>query len=921
MSDTLPYVFSFLDSQGSAQLQTPEPEVDLAALGGKGYNLVKLARAGLPVPDGYILTTRAYRDFTAANALDARIRAALPAAAQDPAALEAASTTIRGLFANGNISPDLENSIRQAYRGLGSPPVAVRSSATAEDLPEMSFAGQQDTYLNVIGEEALLEAVVNCWASLWTARAIGYRMRNQVAQDGAALAVVLQRMISAEVSGVLFTANPLTGLRSETVIDAAYGLGEALVSGQVEPDHYEVDRRRGVITRRVLGAKALAIRPREGGGTLRETPGGANQQALPDAQILALAGLGQQVEAEYGQPQDIEWAWAGGQLYLLQSRAVTSLFPTPAGVPAEPLEVFSSFGAVQGMLDPMTPLGRDIIRHVFAMGSGLFGIRASADTQTVIYESGERLWARITTLMRNSVGRKAVPVVLSMVEPGMREAILKVLDEPTLKPARDGISWHARRQMVRFFIPLAGNVLLNWLLPDARRVLIVAQGETVLSVTAKRCAALNGTSRERLRQLSQILPDIMSVYLPHTFLLFVSAVASAMAALNLLRIRTKDLPSQQGNDWNDTLLEVTRGLPHNPTTEMDLALWETAQAIRQSPAALAEFQTHSPVDLAEGYQSRSLKPDLQRPLADFLQRYGGRGLGEIDLGRPRWSENATHVFEVLSGYLQIEPGEKSPDAVFVRGTANGEAALAQLVGGLRKTRGGWFKARQAQFLGRRVRALMGAREAPKFFVVRLFAQIRSCLLEIGAELVRSGELVRADDLMYLKLSELHDFGCEIPGRADSGWRQLIAERREAIRREGLRRQIPRLLLSDGRAFYEGMAGNGLAGQLSGSPVSPGVVEGSVRVVFDPRVAGLQPGEILVCPGTDPSWTPLFLTAGGLIMEVGGMMTHGAVVAREYGIPAVVGVDRATERLCTGQKIRLNGSNGVIELLDDVEFSA
>ncbi len=916
MSDTLPFILALHDTRGSASLS--QPEVDLAALGGKGCNLVKLARAGLPVPDGYILTTRAYREFTSANDLDARIWAALPAASQDPAELEAASAAIRDLFEKGKIPPDLAEAARQAYRSLGSPPVAVRSSATAEDLPEMSFAGQQDTYLNMVGEEALLKAVVNCWASLWTARAIGYRMRNQVAHRGAALAVVVQRMVPAEVSGVLFTANPLTGLRSETVIDATFGLGEALVSGQVEPDHYEVDRRCGEITCRVLGAKVLAIQPRAGGGMQHETLQGGNQQALPDGQILALAELGQKVEALYRQPQDIEWAWADGSFSILQSRAVTSLFPTPAGVSAEPLEVFSSFGAVQGMLDPMTPLGRDVIRHVFAMGSGLFGIQASADTQTALYEAGERLWARITTLMRNSVGRKAVPVVLSMVEPGMREAILKVLEEPALKPAREGISWHARRQLARFFVPLAGNVLLNWISPDARRELIVGQGETVLLVTAKRCAGLHGTPRERLSQLSQILPDIMGTYLPHTFLLFVSAVASAMAALNLLRIRTKDLALQQGNDWNDTLLEVTRGLPHNPTTEMDLALWETAQAIRQSPAALAEFQAHSPADLAEGYRSCTLTPDLQQPLVEFMQRYGGRGLGEIDLGRPRWSEDATHVFEVLGGYLQIEPGEKSPDAVFARGTANGEAALAQLVAGVRKTRGGWFKARLVGFLGRRVRALMGTREAPKFFVVRLFALIRSSLLEIGDDLVQSGDLDRADDLVYLKLSELQAFGCETQGQASKNWKELIAERREAVRREGLRRQVPRLLLSDGRAFYEGMAHNGQGGQLSGSPVSPGVVEGIVRVVFDPRVAGLLPGEILVCPGTDPSWTPLFLTAGGLIMEVGGMMTHGAVVAREYGIPAVVGVDRATERLRTGQSIRLNGSNGVIELLDSVE---
>ncbi len=916
MSDAIPFVLSI----DAAPEYMPEPELGLAAVGGKGYNLIKLARAGFPVPNGYILTTRAYREFVVANNLEMRILAALPASGDDPDTLEATSAVIRGLFLAGSMPAGIVEAAVQAYHGLGDPAVAVRSSATAEDLPEMSFAGQQDTYLNVVGADALLQAVVNCWASLWTARAIGYRARNRVPHEGAALAVVVQRMVPAEVSGVLFTANPLSGLRSETVIDATYGLGEALVSGQVEPDHYEVDTKRGQITKRELGSKALAIHPLDGGGTRRETPQGADRQALPDDQILALAALGQRVAAEYGQPQDIEWALAGGQLSLLQSRAVTSLFPTPEGVPAEPLQVFTSFGAVQGMLDPMTPLGRDVMTHIFAMGARLLGIHYRPDNQSVLYVSGERLWARVTTLLRNSVGRKAVPVVLEFVEPGTREAILAVLKEPDLQPTREGISWHARRQIARLLLPVAGNVLLNWLSPRTRREKIVARGESVLAITAERCASLHGTPHERLGQLARVLPDVMENYLPRTFILFVSAVASAMAAFNLLRLRIKATPTEDAN-WTDTLLEVTRGVPHNPTTEMDLALWEAARAIQQNPESAAEFADHTPAELAGRYRLGDMSAALSQVLEGFLQRYGGRGFCEIDLGRPRWSEDPTHVFEVLNGYLQIPPGESAPDAVFASGATSGEAALDRLVAALRHSRGGWFKAWQARFLGSRVRELMGTREAPKFFVVRLFARVRWAMLEIGAELVQSGKLARPDDLFYLKFNEMQALAAEMPGQPGSNWQKIILARREAFEREGLRRQIPRLLLSDGRAFYDGMAGSGQDGQLTGSPVSPGVVEGRVRVVLDPRKAGLLPGEILVCPGTDPSWTPLFLTAAGLIMEVGGMMTHGAVVAREYGIPAAVGVDRATLRLQTGQLVRLNGSSGVIELLEEQVLSS
>lgn len=407
--------------------------------------------------------------------------------------------------------------------------------------------------------------------------------------------------------------------------------------------------------------------------------------------------------------------------------------------------------------------------------------------------------------------------------------------------------------------------------------------------------------------------------LPRVLVKFVSLVAAAMASFNLLRLRLKDLPNS--DTWGDRLLEVTRGLAFNPTTSMDLALWEAACRIRQNPEARAEFECADAAELAVRWREGRLHPLTRQVVQNFLDQFGGRGLAEIDLGRPRWSEDPTHVLEVLNGYLQIPPGQGAPDAAFARAAANGEAALEYICTALRKTRGGWFKAGLARFWGGRVRELMGARESPKFFAVRLFAEFRWALLRVGEELVQAGDLAHPDDLFFLNFSELQQFAAGKPTGRNVDWQALIARRREVYRRESLRRQVPRLLLSDGRAFYDGMAGSGKEGFLTGSPVSPGVVEGRVRVVLDPRKAGLMPGEILVCPGTDPSWTPLFLTAAGLIMEVGGMMTHGAVVAREYGIPAVVGVDHVTQRLQTGQMVRLNGSSGVIELLEEQAVSS
>ncbi len=895
-------------------------QADLALVGGKGANLARLARAGFPVPGGFLATTHAYREFLAANGLEDTLRAALEGQVpDDPALLEGISAKIRAEFAAAGMPPELKDELCAAYARLGRPAVAVRSSATAEDLPEMSFAGQQDTFLNVAGDEALLKAVVECWSSLWTARAIGYRTRNGVPQAGIALAVVVQRMVESQASGVLFTANPLTGLRSETVIDATLGLGEALVSGQVEPDHYVVDTARGEITTRRLGAKAISIHGQAGGGTQVVENDARQIQALPDASILALAQMGQRVAALYGSPQDIEWAWAGDTLYLLQARAITSLYPLPAGMAPEPLKVMFSFGAVQGMLAPVTPMGQDMLFEIFAYGAHLFGIPVTRQTQTVLYAAGERLWINFTTVLRNSTGRNVTRFALKLVEPTVLQALASLWEDPRLRPGRKALSLRAASQLARFFVPLAGNLILNLLAPNSRRQKIVDQGEKVLSIMRERSRQLQGGPRERLAQLLELWTELIGKHLPHTFILFISGVASGMASLNLLNTLAKGLSGEQSpqadHGWEDLVLEITRGVPYNPTTEMDLTLWQTAQAVRNDPPSWEEFNRHSVRELAARYRAGALPPAAQHAFDQFLARYGGRGLGEIDAGRPRWIEDPTHVFDVVAGYLRLENWEQAPDAVFARSAESARAAVDRLAAAARQSRGGWLKARQVRFAASRARALLGTRESPKFFAVRLMGVFRQELLKIGAELVDAGELAQADDLVYLTLSEMQ----ALAGGEEKDWPGLIAHRREAYQREQQRRQIPRLLLSDGRAFYEGL--NEPADTLDalvGSPVSPGAVEGKVRIVLDPRHAHLQPGEILVCPGTDPSWTPLFLTAAGLVMEVGGMMTHGAVVAREYGIPAIVGVDQATRRLHTGQRVRVNGSTGQIALLDDPE---
>jgi pyruvate,water dikinase len=409
------------------------------------------------------------------------------------------------------------------------------------------------------------------------------------------------------------------------------------------------------------------------------------------------------------------------------------------------------------------------------------------------------------------------------------------------------------------------------------------------------------------------MDEYVAQHLPRMFILFISAVAAGMASWNLVRRLNpnRGRPSAPENEtWNRLVLELPRGMEHNPTTEMDLALWEIARSFRADPETSTILAQTGSRQLSELYRAAQLPPLVQTRIAGFLQVYGGRGLGEIDLGRPRWSEDPTHVFEMLSSFMRIADPAAAPDAVFARGTQAAHAAILAMTRIARAGHLGWLRAPLVAFLAGRARAWMGTRESPKFFAVRLMAVLQRDLLQSGRQFVLSGALDLPDDLLYLTLSEIKSFA------AGDGldWRGLIASRRQEVRRESLRKQIPRLLLSDGRAFYGGMRSSA-PNAINGSPVSPGSVTGRVRVVFNPTQANLQPGEILVCPGTDPSWTPLFLSASGLIMEVGGMMTHGAVVAREYGIPAVVGVHEATARLQTGMLVQLDGSSGQIEVLE------
>ncbi len=837
---------------------------DLAFAGGKAVNLAELIGAGFPVPDGFCVGTPAYAQAAAMGGLDA----VLAEPGQDLAG------RARAALLATSVPAEVAAAVTDAYAALGDRvPVAVRSSATAEDLPGASFAGQQDTYLNVVGVDAVLEAVRRCWASLWTDRAVAYRADAGIPHAGTQLAVVVQRMVDAQVAGVLFTADPISGKRTRSVLDAAPGLGDAVVSGAVDPDHWVVDGR--VITQ-----------------------GPATTACLADRQVRDLVDLGRRVEALFGAPQDIEWALdREGALWLTQSRAITTLYPVPPS-PRPGLRVHLNATLAQGLTRPITPMGLSAFR---VAGATLAELATGRSVDPMVGPAafgvaGGRGFVDVTAALRNPVGRRAIPLVFDVME--SRSAVIVrglLADEPTL--AQAGPVWSGRwraarpvlRVLLRYRVP--GFVALALVRPAAARGRVAARGEQVRARVAE---PVTGAERARFDHVIATLRAVIPI-MPTT----VPAALAGFLALGLARrVAGPDLDAQ-------AVHAVLRGLPHNVTTDMDLALW--ALATRLDPASVAAAAATAPAELAERYHAGALPPVLQRELAAFLAEHGHRTAAEIDLGMPRWSDDPTQVLGSLANYLRITDPAEHPDVRFARAAAAAEAAVDEVVAGVRRR--SRVRARITRFALGRTRQLAGMRETHKDYLVRLLAHARAQLGILGAELAARGVLDAADDVYFLELREVAAAIDDRAGAADL--RAVVATRRAEYDRELRRRHIPRVLLSDGTEPEAERAAPPGDGALVGTAASAGTVTGVVRVVLDPADAQLEPGEILVAPSTDPGWTPLFLTAGGLVMEMGGANSHGAVVAREYGIPAVVGVADAASRLRTGQTVTVDGAAGTV----------
>jgi len=922
----------------SATAHHTSTDDSLEVVGGKGRSLARMARAGFNVPGGFVVTAAAYRSFVTTNRIQEKIVSlAKPAVEDGRVSFEAASHAIQALFAEHDPSSELAAEIRQAYGPLDDAPVAVRSSANAEDLPGLSFAGQQETYLNVKGADEVVRAVRNCWASLWTPQAISYRHQNGIDQGSVAMAVVVQVMVSSQVSGILFTANPATGERSEIIVNSSFGLGEAVVSGQVTPDTYVVDKGTLRAKDTIIGPKEQQVIAHGSQGTrLTDVDEGSRgRSSLSDDMLRQLSQTAIDIEKLYdGVPQDIEWAVVDEDLYLLQSRPVTNLPVQPIEVvwePPPPARILYRRQIVENMPDPICPLFEELY-----LTEGLEAPRKGRSDNIV---GGG---AHFVTCNGYAYCRADHPN--NQVDPNASEEELQAAFKRTIDEIweRHGDqSAEEKYDMALFRSELSAeeqvefdavarayegdNLAHDLTLPPSDNPTYVANNKTQNNDArwqtwqAEALPRLVGTA-EKWRKVDvkaatdeELLAGIRDMGIEegiywtgntsHTFGIAKSTDDQLQCFLR------ENLP-----DDHYISGQFLTGF-ESKTLKANAILFEIAKLIRASEALTylvivtpTEFLSHALKEHAEG-------APIQQALNDFFEVYGHQGYS-LDFIEPTQAEDPSATFATLKSMVQnanYDPKDQEARATAVREQKFEEVSTK--LSGLT-----YWQFRYRLWFGRRYNHI---REETAFYFGYTWSVLRPMAFELGRRLVDVGTFRDPEDTFFMVTDELtraieaRKAGTSLPELGE-----LAAERREL-------REARKLLHPPGTIpeeasnipsvrFKETQIRNDAGSDaLNGFAVSSGTVTAPASVILSQNdFDKMEPGSILVAPNTTPAWTQLFAHAVGLVTDMGSILAHGSIVAREYGIPAVLGVGDGTVRITHGQSITIDGDAGSVTLHEE-----
>ncbi|RMA95075.1 phosphoenolpyruvate synthase [Priestia megaterium] len=856
-------------------------ETQLSLVGGKGLNLGALSKIqGIKVPEGFCVTAAGYQKALEQNeTFQALLNQLMMLKADDRDQIGEISKKIRQIILEIKIPSDVVKAVIHSLSQFGEEHAyAVRSSATAEDLPHASFAGQHDTYLNIKGKEAILQHISKCWASLFTNRAVTYRIKNGFDHSQVHVSVIVQRMVFPQASGILFTADPITSNRKLLSIDAGFGLGEALVSGLVSADCYKV--KEGEIVNKKIAAKKAAIYGlKEGGTETKEVHFDLQKtQALTDSQILQLERVGRQLEAYFGCPQDIEWCLTDDTFYIVQSRPITTLYPIPEAHDQEN-HVYVSVGHQQMMTDAMTPLGLSF-----------FLLTTNAPMRT----AGGRLFVDVTPMLASPDSRKMMLGAMGQHDPLMKDALTRIIERGDfIKPLPNDQSSDKSKKSVS---------------PTKLKTQI-ENDSTIVSDLIKK----NQASIEELKQTIQTksrseLIDFISedIGTLKKILFDPQSTAVFMAAMDASSWINEKMETWLGEKNAADVL--SQSVPNNITSEMGMALLDVADVIRPYPEVIHYLKHRKDDNFLEKLVKFEGGDKTQDAIYDYLSKYGMRCPGEIDITKTRWSEKPAALIPVILGNIKNFEANASKQK-FEKGLQEALKKEQELLNRLKQLPDGEQKAKETKEKINLLRNFIGYREYPKYGMINRYFVYKQALLKEASQLVKAGVISEAEDIYYLSFEELQEVV-----RTHKVNNQIITKRKEEYQ-SYKKLTPPRVITSHGEIVTGAYKRENLPSQaIVGLPVSSGVIEGRARVILNMENANLSEGDILVTSFTDPSWTPLFVGIKGLVTEVGGLMTHGAVIAREYGLPAVVGVENATRLIKDGQRIRVHGTEGYIEIL-------
>lgn len=856
----------------------------LKVVGGKGANLGELSSLeGIRVPDGFCVSTEAFKriigETSSINELLDRLSLLK---VEDRDKIGELSGEIRSFIEGIAIPQDINEEITSLLSRFDEKNAyAVRSSATAEDLPTASFAGQHDTYLNVIPKEAIYQHISKCWASLFTERAVIYRLQNGFDHRKVHLSVVVQKMVFPQVAGILFTADPVTSNRKVLSIDASFGLGEAMVLGLVNTDIYKVGN--GKVIDKKISTKKLAIYALKDGGTKEQEiePERQNRQALTDEQILQLERMGRKIEEHFGSPQDIEWCLVDDTFYIVQSRPITTLYPIPEANDREN-HVYVSVGHQQMMTDPIKPLGLS-----------LFQLTAARP----MHKAGGRLFVDITHDLASPVRKEIVVDVLGKSEPLIKDALMTIIergdfikslpnDQKELSPAKSnkGMSPADFQTQIEY-----DPTIVPDLIKSSQRSI----DDLKHNIQTKSGSDLIDFILEDTQKLKKSLFD------PQSF----GVIMTAMNASSWINEKMKEWLDEK--NVADTL---SQSVPNNITSQMGLELLDVADVIRPYPEVIDYLQHVKDDSFLDELVKFNGGKETQDAIYAYLNKYGMRCAGEIDITKTRWSEKPTTLVPmILSNIKNFEPN--ASNRKFEQGRQSALKKEQELLDRLKQLPDGEQKANETKRMIDLIRNFIGYREYPKYGMVNRYFVYKQALLKEAEQLVQAGVIHEKENIYYLTFEELSEVV-----RTNKLDYQIISKRKDDYK---LYEKLtpPRVITSDGEIIAGRYKRENLPAEaIVGLPVSSGVIEGRARVILNMEDADLEDGDILVTSFTDPSWTPLFVSIKGLVTEVGGLMTHGAVIAREYGLPAVVGVENATKLINDGQRIRVNGTEGYVEIL-------